>query len=258
MKGGFSVSREESATQSPREAQGLRLALSGVLSLAMLAGILFAVRRTPRESAPSLQETPPPVELVTLPPPSPAPPPRTPLREPPPPETPPVRKESPAASLPPPPRPILPPPPMLEEIPAESPVALPTPPPRETIPAPPLEEEATDPPREEETTAVETPSGDSPYEVSQVERLPVAQGGIPVHFPARARRQGVSGQAVVEFVVSRQGVPEQIQVVSASPPGYFEEAAREAVEKARFQPALREGKPVPCRLRLPLEFHIEL
>ncbi len=108
----------------------------------------------------------------------------------------------------------------------------------------------------QETPEPALPSSHSPYEVSQVDRLPVAQGGISVPFPARARRQGVSGQVLVEFVVTPQGVPEQIRVVSASPPGYFEEAAREALEKARFQPALREGKPVPCRLQLPLVFRL--
>ena len=99
-------------------------------------------------------------------------------------------------------------------------------------------------------------SQEDPYEASQVESLPVPQGGIHGEYPPRARRLGLSGQVLLEFVVDAQGRPTKIEVLSATPPGYFEEAARMAVKKCRFLPATRQGKPVPCRLQLPLVFRL--
>ena len=251
---------ESAAARSWGKASWGRLGLFGLLSLALLAGLLFALRLSPREAvspAPA-GAVPLPVELVPASPPPPAtllpPPPETPL-----PQTTPPRRETPPAPLPPPPPPPallpLPPPPLPPHapfpLPPPPPPAPATPPPQEIVPVPPPA------PSEESVSPEAEVSPDTPYDASQVDRLPVPQGGISARFPARARRQGVSGQAVVEFVVSPQGIPEQIRVVSASPPGYFEEAAREAVEGCRFQPAWRGGRAVPCRLRLPLEFRLE-
>lgn len=63
-------------------------------------------------------------------------------------------------------------------------------------------------------------------------------------YPEHARVQGVEGRVIVEYVIDETGVPTELQVVEATPPGVFDEAALRAVSAWRYQPALRYGKPV--------------
>jgi protein TonB len=44
------------------------------------------------------------------------------------------------------------------------------------------------------------------------------------------------------------------RVVSANPPGVFDDAALRAIEKWRYQPKLDAGRPVESRLRFTFRF----
>ena len=50
------------------------------------------------------------------------------------------------------------------------------------------------------------------------------------------------------------GAASRLQVIKAHPPGVFEEAALASVKQWRFAPAMKDGKPVPYWVELPMPF----
>lgn len=74
-------------------------------------------------------------------------------------------------------------------------------------------------------------------------------------YPDFERRAGAEGRVIVRFVVSPEGVPSQIEVVRRVSPG-FDQAAVQAVQRARFRPGQQNGHPVAVRFTLPVTFSI--
>jgi len=48
----------------------------------------------------------------------------------------------------------------------------------------------------------------------------------------------------LRFTVTGQGTTDDIQVVAAEPPGYFEAAAKSAVKRYKYKPRTENGAPV--------------
>lgn len=71
-----------------------------------------------------------------------------------------------------------------------------------------------------------------------------------IHPPPLARR-GIGGHLVAEIAVSSTGVPSAVEVVDSSLSS-FDEAVSQALLKSRWQPAIRDGQPVDCRIRMTL------
>jgi hypothetical protein len=70
-----------------------------------------------------------------------------------------------------------------------------------------------------------------------------------------AQNAGVAGMSLYHAVIGADGKPEQIAV--ARPIGFgLDESAVAAISKATFQPAIKDGKPVPVLLDLVVEFRI--
>ncbi len=70
-----------------------------------------------------------------------------------------------------------------------------------------------------------------------------------------AQANGVAGMALYSVVVGADGAPQQIAV--SQPIGFgLDENAVETIRKAKFQPALKDGKPVPVMLDVLVEFRI--
>ena len=70
-----------------------------------------------------------------------------------------------------------------------------------------------------------------------------------------AQDSGVAGMALYHTVIGADGNPGEIAV--ARPIGFgLDENAVEAIRKARFQPAMKDGKPVSVLLDLVVEFRI--
>ncbi len=67
-------------------------------------------------------------------------------------------------------------------------------------------------------------------------------------FPEAAKSAGItSGVVIVEYDVRIDGTVANAEVVSADPPGYFEEEALRFVRAWRFRPAHENGEPVELR-----------
>jgi len=70
-----------------------------------------------------------------------------------------------------------------------------------------------------------------------------------------AQADAVSGMALYHTVIGLDGKPQEIAV--ARPIGFgLDENAVESIRKASFEPAIKDGKPVPVLLDLVVEFHI--
>jgi TonB family protein len=71
----------------------------------------------------------------------------------------------------------------------------------------------------------------------------------PIEYP-----EGVTGTAevVLQMTVGVDGIVTDVTVISGTPP--FDEAARVSARAWRFDPALRDGRPVAARIRYTLRF----
>jgi periplasmic protein TonB len=72
-------------------------------------------------------------------------------------------------------------------------------------------------------------------------------------YPAEARKLGIEGKVVLTITVDADGRVSAARLVSG--PGHgLDEAALEAVRRARFKPATKGGKPVATELRYSYTF----
>jgi len=73
-------------------------------------------------------------------------------------------------------------------------------------------------------------------------------------YPAEALASGVSGKVVMLIDIDAQGTAVAVEVEQSEPAGVFDRAAVDAAMKWMFSPELKDGKPVPGRVRVPIEF----
>jgi TonB family protein len=74
--------------------------------------------------------------------------------------------------------------------------------------------------------------------------------------PRRSTNRGVRvvGSVTVALVVSSKGIPKDVRVVKGLDPD-IDQSTVEAVEKWRFTPAQKDGKPVAVRISLDIAYH---
>jgi len=73
-------------------------------------------------------------------------------------------------------------------------------------------------------------------------------------FPAEAKKTGASGWVEVTFTVAPTGKVENVKVTDSEPKSVFDFAAVQAVEQWRFEPPMRDGKPVSQLTKIKLRF----
>ena len=225
-----------------RRQQPLHALLGAALALAVVAAA-FPVPVRASASGASFVETNVPVEVEVVPPTN--------------------------QTTPPPPPPPAPPPPVevadevtVEDIvdelvfdPLEEVAAPPGPPARPTPPV--IDSTPTTPPPPPEPEP--EPTEPEIFEVAEVQ--PVLIGGIEdlqsrVEYPEFARRVGIEGQVVVQFVVDERGnVVDPVAV--RSPNELLSEAAIKAVRESRFTPGQQRGRPVKVRFAVPVTFRLK-
>ncbi len=94
-----------------------------------------------------------------------------------------------------------------------------------------------------------------------VEQMPELIGGLAaiqkkINYPEIAKKAGVEGRVIVQFVVDEEGNVQDPQVVRGIGAGCDEEAIR-AVKQAKFQPGKQRGKPVKVKMSLPITFKLK-
>ncbi|NBB78543.1 MAG: TonB family protein [Verrucomicrobia bacterium] len=86
------------------------------------------------------------------------------------------------------------------------------------------------------------------FELGDVDSPPQPRTKIEFSYPSKAKRRGITGVVKVEYVVDENGRVEQINIVD-SPDRSLSNATIEVLERARFQPAEKSGRPVKVRMR---------
>lgn len=95
------------------------------------------------------------------------------------------------------------------------------------------------------------------YGARDVDVLPRALREVQPDYPTEADRQRISGKVRLQVKIEADGRVSDIDVVSADPPGVFDEAAVRAFRAARFVPAEKNGRPVRVRVLISVEFDWE-
>ena len=72
-------------------------------------------------------------------------------------------------------------------------------------------------------------------------------------YPRLARRKGIEARVLMELTIDAEGRLLNASVKQSGGTG-FDEAALDAVRKARFRPATRNGQPSACIVLLPIHF----
>jgi TonB family protein len=86
-----------------------------------------------------------------------------------------------------------------------------------------------------------------------------AQDYITKNYPPLAKKSGVSGIVIINFVISKEGIPTNLSVVLEKPKDMgFGEVAIKAVEQYRFIPGMQRDKPVPVRSDIKISFNVTL
>jgi protein TonB len=94
-----------------------------------------------------------------------------------------------------------------------------------------------------------------------VEQMPELIGGLAelqktIKYPEMARKAGIEGRVIVQFIVTENGDVEDPRVIRGIGGGCDEEALR-AVKQAKFKPGKQRGKPVRVQYSLPVIFQLQ-
>lgn len=78
----------------------------------------------------------------------------------------------------------------------------------------------------------------------------------PVRYPPAARRSRRQGWVEVEYTVNTDGSVSNAHVIDSKPGRLFDHAATDAVERWKYEPALRNGEPMPVTKRTRINFKL--
>ena len=95
------------------------------------------------------------------------------------------------------------------------------------------------------------------YSARDLDVHPRALREIVPEYPAEADRQRLSGTVRLQLKLEADGRVSDVEVVSASPPGRFEDSAVRAFRDARFAPAQKNGRPVRALVLIEVEYDWE-
>lgn len=95
------------------------------------------------------------------------------------------------------------------------------------------------------------------YGARELDVQPRALREIVPDYPPLADRSRISGTVRLQIEIEADGRVRDVSVVSANPPGVFEDSARAAFRDARFAPAQRNGRPVRARVLIEVLYEWE-
>lgn len=98
-----------------------------------------------------------------------------------------------------------------------------------------------------------------------VEQMPTYPGGQSalfqwlshnIKYPVEAEKHGIQGRVVTQFVVMPDGILDSIKVVNSVDPSLDNEAIRVIRAMPKWNPGMKNGKPVMTRYILPVSFRL--
>lgn len=75
-----------------------------------------------------------------------------------------------------------------------------------------------------------------------------------IRFPAKAMKDKVNGKCVISFIINTDGSISNSRVYKSLTPECDKEALRVVGLLKKFQPAIKDGKPVAMEYELPIKF----
>jgi protein TonB len=94
------------------------------------------------------------------------------------------------------------------------------------------------------------------FDINNLDQKPVGRVQNPPQYPYEMSRAGISGEVVVEFIISANGDVVDTRVIRSSH-REFEVPAMQAVQKWKFKPGRKAGKNVSTRVSQLIEFNLE-
>lgn len=76
-------------------------------------------------------------------------------------------------------------------------------------------------------------------------------------YPPLSRERGEQGVVMLQLAVDASGRLGEVNVLRSSGFARLDKAARAAVQRWRFQPAIENGQPVAAQLTLPVRFALD-
>ena len=92
--------------------------------------------------------------------------------------------------------------------------------------------------------------------LSDLDQKPIAKYQGSPEYPYSLKREGMTGEVLVAFVVDAAGNTRNVFAVRSTASG-FEENACKAVSRWKFKPGRKDGRAVPVRMEVPIEFKLD-
>ncbi len=240
-----SVSVEEPSIPAHWRLPLVALWISAALHLALIGLVQIRPARLPAAPAPVLLARLEPRLAVV---PKPASPPSPPVA--------PAAPKAPPAETTPANKPVIQPPPAPAAAPQPAPMFSPTP----ATPSAQVAELPNNPDAEAQpgpSVAVPLLANPVYYAARELDVQPHALEPIQPIYPTGALDRGLSGTVLVELHLEADGAVSKVNIVSADPPGYFEQSALTAFKHARFSAAIRHGEPVRSRIIVKVKYDFD-
>jgi TonB family protein len=91
----------------------------------------------------------------------------------------------------------------------------------------------------------------------QAEAIAESRARNPPAYPVDVQKQGVNGRVVLVVDVATDGSVAGAKVERSSGDARLDASALSAVDKWKFLPKLKDGKPVPSQVRVPVDFEMD-
>ncbi|RKH12683.1 energy transducer TonB [Corallococcus sp. CA053C] len=92
--------------------------------------------------------------------------------------------------------------------------------------------------------------------VYQVDSEPTVASEVKIPYPDEARRAGIEGTVTLSITIDADGKVGTVKVISG--PGYgLNEAARDAIRRFRFKPAIKGGEAVATEMKYSYTFLLD-
>ncbi|MEM7199686.1 MAG: energy transducer TonB [Planctomycetota bacterium] len=95
-----------------------------------------------------------------------------------------------------------------------------------------------------------------PMQLTDVDRRPQRTRGQLPSYPHWARIRGLEAELTVEFIVSAEGIVEDVRIRDLDGDERFSRMVLDAVRRWRFDPALYQGQTVPVRCSKKLTYRL--
>ena len=101
------------------------------------------------------------------------------------------------------------------------------------------------------------------YNMAMVQQQPKFPGGASemykwlgnnIKYPEKAKKEGVRGKVIVDFVITKTGKTDKVRVVRGLHPALDEEAMRVIKAMPAWTPGKQNGQPVNVSYTLPITF----